>query len=73
MFARHGHPQRLVADNMPFNSREMKDFSKDYSFDITTSSPVYPKSNGMAEQAVQTTKNILKKADESGEDYRKAL
>ena len=73
MFARHGHPQCVVADNMPYNSKEMRSFGKEYGFDIKTSSPMYPRSNGMAERAVQTIKNLLKKADENGEDHRKAL
>lgn len=31
-----------IADNMPFDSFEFKQFSTDYKFKITTSSPYYP-------------------------------
>ena len=38
-----------------------------------TSSPHYPKSNGLAESAVKVTKIIIKKCIESGEDIYKGL
>ena len=28
MFARHGIPERLIADNMPFNNVKFKDFAR---------------------------------------------
>ena len=64
IFARHGIPEELVSDNMPYNSREFKDFASSWGFKPTTSSPTYPQSNGLSEQAVQTVKSILKKADD---------
>lgn len=68
MFARHGIPEVLIADNMPFGSAEMREFAKNWEFEIVTSSPRYPKSNGLAERNVQTLKKLLKKAIDSNGD-----
>ena len=57
MFAHHGIPERLIADNMPFNSLK-----------LVTSSPHYPKFNGLVERNVQTIKQMLRTADESKQD-----
>lgn len=62
ILARHGIPEEIVADNMPYNSTEFQQFAKDWGFKVTTTSPTYPQSNGMCEKAVQTVKKILKKA-----------
>ena len=64
IFARHGIPEELVSDNMPYNSREFKDFASSWGFKLTTSSPTYAQSNGLSERAVQTVKRTLKKADD---------
>ena len=64
IFARHGIPEELISDNMPFNSKEFHEFAKEWGFRQTTSSPTYAQSNGMSEKAVQTIKRILKKADD---------
>ena len=62
-FSRHGIPDRLITDNGPqFSSTMFKEFSKCYGFEHQTASPHYPQSNGMAEKAVQTAKNLIKKA-----------
>lgn len=62
IFARHGVPEMLVSDNVPFNSLEFREFAESWNFSVTTSSPNYPKSNGMAENAVKLVKTMLKKA-----------
>ena len=73
MFARHGIPGQLVSDNMPFASREFNDFAKEWGIKLTTSSLMYPQSNGQSECAVQTMKNMLKKANAEGRDPYLAL
>ena len=73
MFARHGIPERVIADNMPFNSLKFKSFASDWEIEVVTSSPHYPKSNGLVERNVQTMKRLLKKADESKQDAFLAL
>ena len=73
VFARHGIPDEVVADNVPFSSKECLLFAKEWGFKISTSSPRYPQSNGMSERAIQTIKNLLRKADEDGHDHYVAL
>ena len=72
-FARYGVPREIVADNVPFSAAEIIHFGEDWGFKVTTSSPRYPQSNGMAERAIQTVKRLLKKAEHSGTDPYLAL
>ena len=65
---RHAILEKIISDNMPFNSREFRKFARDWGIKTTTSSPVYPQSNEQAERFVQTLKNLFKKADEDGHD-----
>lgn len=68
-FSRYGIPKVVYSDNGPqFTSLQFKKFTKTWNFNHITSSPYYPKSNGMAERYVQTFKNMLKKADYAGTD-----
>ncbi|UYV63094.1 hypothetical protein LAZ67_2003108, partial [Cordylochernes scorpioides] len=70
----HGIPRLLETDNGPnFTSRDFKDFQKKWLFDHQTSSPLYPKSNGLAERAVQTAKNLIRKCLDSGQEVELAL
>ena len=73
IFSVHGVPVSVMADNMPFNSHRMHTFAADWGFHILTSSPNYPRSNGMAERYVQTIKLFLKKCEHSGEDVYKSM
>jgi len=63
IFARHGIPETLRSDNGPqYSSGEFAKFAKEWEFQHVTSSPIYPQSNGGAERAVQTVKNLLSKS-----------
>ena len=73
IFAVHGVPASIMADNMPFNSCLMNQFAGEWGFQIQTSSPHYPRSNGMAERYVQTIKQFLKKSDGEGDLYAALL
>ncbi|XP_062544588.1 uncharacterized protein K02A2.6-like isoform X2 [Armigeres subalbatus] len=49
-FATHGIPRVLYTDNGPqYSASEFATFSKEWSFDHITSSPHFPRSNGLAE------------------------
>ncbi|XP_065182156.1 uncharacterized protein K02A2.6-like [Sycon ciliatum] len=70
IFARHGVPETLVTDNGPqYASDEFARFSCQWNFDHVTSSPHHPQSNGEAERAVRTIKQLLAKSD----DFQLAL
>ncbi|UYV81553.1 K02A2.6-like, partial [Cordylochernes scorpioides] len=73
-FSIHGIPKVLETDNgRNYASREFNEFSNKWKFNHKTSSPHYPKSNGLAERAVQIAKNILRKCKQSGDDIQIAL
>ena len=62
IFARHGLPEVVVSDNGPqYDSEAYASFAREFHFKHITSSPRYPQSDGEAEHAVQTVKNMLKK------------
>ena len=60
VFARHGIPEVVMADNMPSSSTAMRDFASEWNLKIITSSPNYSQSNGQAERAIQTVKKLYK-------------
>ena len=64
IFARHGVPDELVADNMQFSSRELQHFALSWGFQLINSSPGYPQSNGMSERTIGTIKQLLRKAED---------
>lgn len=72
IFSNFGIPHIVVADNVPFNSFECHQFAKRWEFKIVTSSPRYPRSNGLAEKAVGIIKNIFRKC-KTEEEIRIAL
>ena len=62
VFAQLGLPEKVVSDNGPtFVSAEFKDFLQRNGVKHITTSPYHPSSNGLAERAVQTFKNGLRK------------
>ena len=73
IFSVHGVPLTIMADNMPFNSAAMHAFARDWGFSIITSSPHYPKSNGLAERYVQTIKHFMKACEHQSEDIYRSL
>ena len=73
IFAINGIPNKLIADNMPFNSKEFLEVSKKWNFKVVASSPKFPQSNVLAERNVQTIKRLLKKAREEKSDEILAL
>lgn len=74
MFSRHGIPKKIITDNgTQFTSSEFKTFCKMWEFIHVTSSPMYPRSNGLAERNVRTVKGLMLKAYETSEDWYLAL
>ena len=74
IFSRHGIPDEVVSDNGPqFSSAEFRTFTQNWEFIHTTSSPGFPQSNGQSERAIQTVKNLFKKAAECQNDPYIAL
>ena len=64
-FATHGLPEIVVTDNgSNFVSREFEDFLKQNGIRHIRIAPYHPVSNGMAERAVQTFKEGMKKMNE---------
>jgi len=69
IFARHGIPSELISDNgPPFNSLNFKFFCCEWYIQHTTSSPHYPKSNGLVERTIGTVKHMLTKCRDSNTD-----
>ena len=74
-YARHVIPDKVVAiaDNISFSSKGFHKFASEWGIEVSTFSPKYPQSNGMSERAMQTNKNLLKKACEDENDPYTAL
>ena len=73
-FARHGIPETCVSDNGPqLTLVEFKEFSRQWNFELVTSSPTYPHSNGKVEIAVNSAKNVMRKSRKAGTDPYLAL
>ena len=73
-FPCHGVPCELVSDNgPPFSSEEFHQFAFSCGFQHMTSSPRYPRGNGLVERGVQTIKGLWRKAHFANEDINYAL
>ena len=74
LFSEHGIPETIRSDNGPqFVSHQFAEFTKEWNFDHTTSSPRNPRSNGQAKAVVKVTKGLLTHAKYSGQDPYLAL
>lgn len=72
--ARYGIMDTLISDNGPqFTSAEFKDFVMKYNISHITSSPLHQQSNGLAEKAVQTVEDMIRKCRDSGDDIYLSL
>ena len=61
ILSRHGSPQTQISDNMPYNSREMREHATQYNINIATTRPTYRQANNLAQKAVHIVKNLLRK------------
>ncbi len=62
VFATHGLPKMMVTDNgSQFTSSEFQDFMKRNGIKHVCSSPYHPSTNGLAERAVQSFKENMKR------------
>ncbi|XP_026672572.1 uncharacterized protein K02A2.6-like [Ceratina calcarata] len=74
IFSIFGIPKRVISDNgTHFNNINVKEFAETWNFEHITSSPIYPKSNGMVERHIATIKNMFKKLEMSRKDPSLAL
>ena len=73
-FARRGIPDIVFSDNGPqFACDKFKEFTKSWQFTHLTSSPGHAQSNGKAENAVKTLKDLILKARKAGTDTYLAI
>ena len=69
IFSGMGIPEVMRSDNEPqYSSSSFKKFAKDCRFQHISSSPEYPRSNGLAGKTVQTMKILLEKAKDDNKD-----
>ncbi|KAK3918805.1 hypothetical protein KUF71_008053 [Frankliniella fusca] len=73
IFATHGVPEIIFGDNNPLNSAECHEFAASIGSEVRTSSPEYPRSNGLAEKGVHIAKQLIKKCTDEGTHYLDAL
>ena len=69
IFSRLGIPEEIISDNGPqYASKSFEKFAKTWGFKHTTSSPYYPRANGLAERYVQVVKDLLEKTKQDDKD-----
>ena len=72
-FRQFGFPEQLFSDNGPcFRSVDFDTWCQRYHIINDTSSPYHPRSNGLAENAVKSTKHLLLKCD-TADDFMTRL
>ena len=68
-FSRFGTPVEVVSNGgSQFKCKAFEDFSKEWAFQHTVSSPTHAQSNSKAEAAVKNVKNLLKKCGSVNHD-----
>ena len=73
-FSTHVVPSQLISDNASYyTSQEFKTFSQEWNFTHITSSPNFPRSNGLSECAVRSAKDLLRKCEKDKTNIRYAL
>ena len=73
-FSTHGLPEMVVTDNgSNFVSKELEAFLKQNGIRHIKTAPYYPSSNGLAERAVQTFKEGMKKLKDGSLETRVSL
>ena len=73
VFATHGVPKVVASDNGPsFTAHEFTEFLEANGIQHKLSAPYHPATNGLAERAVQTVKQGVKRQDK-GKDLRDRL
>ncbi|XP_037075849.1 uncharacterized protein K02A2.6-like, partial [Pollicipes pollicipes] len=74
IFAEYGIPDTIRSNNGPqYDCGSFACFMREWSIVHITSSPHFPESNGFIERTIQTLKQAMKKALESGSDVLMAL
>ncbi|XP_037076341.1 uncharacterized protein K02A2.6-like [Pollicipes pollicipes] len=74
IFAEYGISDTIRNDNGPqYDCESFACFTREWSIEHITSSPHFPESNGFIERTIQTLKQTMKKALESGSDVLMAL
>lgn len=73
-FARNGIPETVISDNgSQYSSKTYRQFAREWQFTHKTSSPRYPRSNGLAESSVKIVKRLIKKCKGARQDIKKGL
>ena len=73
-FSTHSIPIELQTDNgTQYVSEQFREFTNDWDIKHVTSSPRYPQSNGLAERAVRSAKELLEKCYRDNSDIYLAI
>lgn len=73
IFSTHGIPEEIFGDNNPLNSYECHEYARSLGSTINTSSPLYSRSNGLAEKGVDIASKLIQKCKEDGTHLLDAL
>ena len=73
IFADFGTPEELMSDNAIFGSAEFRSFCVSRDVKQVTSSPEFPRSNGLVERHIQTVKELMLKMSAEGKTLCESL